>query len=66
METMYFKVSDAKAALDLKKYSLEDINNLLSGKELENTIADKSDAPKLDSKLIFNLISYKKFIYYYH
>ena len=24
METMYFKVSDAKAALDLKKYSLED------------------------------------------
>ena len=50
------KISKLKPSINIKKYSLEDINNLLSGKELENTIADKSDAPKLDSKLIFNLI----------
>lgn len=50
------KISKLKPSINIKKYSLEDINNLLTGKEVEKTTADQSDTPKMDSKLIFNLI----------
>ena len=43
-------------SIKLKKYSLEDINKILSGQELETSSIQEAIAPKIDSNFIFGLI----------
>jgi hypothetical protein len=43
-------------SIKLKKYSLEDINKILSGQELEIQNGQEVIAPKIDSNFIFGLI----------
>ena len=43
-------------SIKLKKYSLEDINKILSGQELEIQNGQEAIAPKIDSNLILGLI----------
>jgi hypothetical protein len=43
-------------SIKLKKYSLEDINKILSGQELETSNIQEAIAPKIDSNFIFGLI----------
>jgi hypothetical protein len=43
-------------SIKLKKYSLEDINKILSGQELETSIIQEAITPKIDSNFIFGLI----------
>ncbi len=43
-------------SIKLKKYSLEDINKILSGQELEIQNGQEAIAPKIDSNFILGLI----------
>ena len=43
-------------SIKLKKYSLEDINKMLSGQELEIQNGQEVIAPKIDPNFIFGLI----------
>ena len=43
-------------SIKLKKYSLEDINKILSGQELENPNIQETIPPKIDANFILGLI----------
>ena len=43
-------------SIKLKKYSLEDINKILSGQELENPNMHEAIPPKIDANFILGLI----------
>ena len=45
-----------KPSIKLKKYSLEDINKILSGQELENPNIQEAIPPKIDANFILGLI----------
>jgi hypothetical protein len=54
--TCFKKITKLKPSINIKKYSLEDINNILLGKEVEKPNVEQENPPKMDSKLIFGLI----------
>lgn len=54
--TCFKKITKFKPSINIKKYSLEDINNLLSGKEIEKQVTENIEKPKIDSKMIFGII----------
>ena len=54
--TCFKKITKVDSSINIKKYSLEDINNLLLGKKIEKPITEQTEKPKIDSNLIFGLI----------
>jgi Ca2+/Na+ antiporter len=56
--TCFIKITKLKPSINIKKYSLEDINNILLGKEIEKPNAEQENEPKMDSKLIFGSIKF--------
>ena len=43
-------------SINIKKYSLANIKDILQGKQIENPTIEQGEAPKMDSNLFFGLI----------
>ena len=54
--TCFKKITKLKSSINIKKYSLEDINNLLSGKEIKKPIVEAGEKTKFDSNMILGVI----------